>query len=217
MPIEHTVQLGDCLSSIARQYDFVDWKTIYNDDGNAALRGTRLNPNVLLPGDPVVVPDKGTKQAACQTDKRHTFTLLRKDTHLRIVLRDNDGRPLAGKKYNLAVGDSMFDASLGADGMVDQVIPADAVTGTLTVWSDDVDPDNSDVWTLNLGCLAPVEKLSGVQSRLNNLGFDCGAVDDINGPRTKAAVMAFQKSKGLEIDGIPGTQTQAALRQAHGC
>ena len=115
MPTDHIVQPGGCLSSIAGQYDFVDWKTIYDDDANTDLRGTRSNPNVLLPGDRVTVPDKGIRKAACQTDKRHTFKLAKKDTHLRIVLRDNEGRPLAGTKYQLAVDEAMSEGSLGAE------------------------------------------------------------------------------------------------------
>lgn len=50
-----------------------------------------------------------------------------------------------------------------------------------------------------------------LQAHLNNLGFDTGTPDGIFGPKTAAAVKAFQKSKGLKADGIVGPKTWGAL------
>jgi hypothetical protein len=54
----------------------------------------------------------------------------------------------------------------------------------------------------------------GLQTALTKLGFDPGPVDGIPGSRTRAALVAFQTSAGLQPDGIPGPKTFAALRQA---
>jgi peptidoglycan hydrolase-like protein with peptidoglycan-binding domain len=40
-------------------------------------------------------------------------------------------------------------------------------------------------------------------------------VDGIFGPKTLAAVRAFQKSHGLKVDGLVGPKTTAALRTRH--
>lgn len=54
--------------------------------------------------------------------------------------------------------------------------------------------------------------LTGVQFRLNALGFGAGRVDGINGPKTTRAVKLFQKSyPPLKVDGIPGPRTQEKL------
>jgi peptidoglycan L-alanyl-D-glutamate endopeptidase CwlK len=51
-----------------------------------------------------------------------------------------------------------------------------------------------------------------LQSTLKQLGFHPNGVDGKFGPGTEAAVIAFQKSKGLTPDGIVGPNTMAALQ-----
>ncbi|MBR6778548.1 MAG: spore cortex-lytic enzyme [Clostridia bacterium] len=50
-----------------------------------------------------------------------------------------------------------------------------------------------------------------VQTRLKKWGYYTGAVDGINGPKTKAAVKKFQKKYGLVQDGIVGPLTAAKM------
>lgn len=55
------------------------------------------------------------------------------------------------------------------------------------------------------------ENVKVVQAQLNALGFSCGKVDGKFGDKTLAAVKAFQKAKGLEVDGKVGPLTWAKL------
>ncbi|MGE4272635.1 MAG: peptidoglycan-binding protein [Desulfitobacterium sp.] len=50
-----------------------------------------------------------------------------------------------------------------------------------------------------------------LQQLLTSHGFSPGAIDGIFGPKTEAAVIAFQKSRGLAVDGIVGVRTWTAL------
>ncbi len=50
-----------------------------------------------------------------------------------------------------------------------------------------------------------------IQTKLKNWGYYKGAVDGIYGPKTKDAVILFQKRNGLTADGIVGAKTFAAL------
>jgi hypothetical protein len=62
-----------------------------------------------------------------------------------------------------------------------------------------------------------VNLLTGVQFRLNALGFGAGIVDGVIGNKTTRAVKAFQAAHPpLKADGIPGPLTQAKLAEAAG-
>jgi lysozyme len=50
-----------------------------------------------------------------------------------------------------------------------------------------------------------------LQKELKLVGFDPGPIDGIMGPKTEAAIINFQKAKGLNADGMLGPQTLAAL------
>jgi peptidoglycan hydrolase-like protein with peptidoglycan-binding domain len=50
-----------------------------------------------------------------------------------------------------------------------------------------------------------------VQAELNKQGYGPLSVDGDNGPKTTAAVKAFQAAKGLDADGIVGPKTLAGL------
>jgi peptidoglycan hydrolase-like protein with peptidoglycan-binding domain len=50
------------------------------------------------------------------------------------------------------------------------------------------------------------------QQQLAQRGFDPGPIDGDKGPRTTAAIKAFQKANGLDPDGIVGPKTMAALQ-----
>lgn len=50
-----------------------------------------------------------------------------------------------------------------------------------------------------------------IQRALAAKGFDPGAIDGVWGRRTSAAVKAFQKDRGLQVDGVVGPITRKAL------
>lgn len=66
---------------------------------------------------------------------------------------------------------------------------------------------------------APLMKLGSsgdyvttLQQKLVNLGYSVGTIDGIYGPKTVAAVEAFQLTDHLQVDGIAGPLTQSALQ-----
>ncbi len=214
--IEHTVVQGECLSSLAEQYGFPDWRTIWNDAANTDLRQKRPDPNLLYPGDVVSIPDPERREESAGTEQRHRFRTCGDGTVLRLIVKDDRDEPLASKRYRLRIEGAEHEGLTDDQGLIDVAIPPDAQRGELVVWMSDDSDDVGHPWKLAIGALDPVDQTSGVQARLDNLGHACGPVDGIEGPRTKAAVRAFQKKQNLVVDGICGPQTRAKLRDVHG-
>jgi peptidoglycan hydrolase-like protein with peptidoglycan-binding domain len=99
--------------------------------------------------------------------------------------------------------------------MIDHEVDPLAEEGELTVWWDLPHPLHCK-WLLKIGYLAPVEHVSGVQGRLNNLAFEAGPVDSTDGPKTRSAVRRFQSKYAIAVDGIPGPVTRQKLKEVHG-
>ena len=63
--------------------------------------------------------------------------------------------------------------------------------------------------TLKRGSMG--EDVIALQTKLQKMGYNPGAIDGAFGPKTSEAVMAFQAEHGLTVDGIVGPKTWAAL------
>src|SRR3954452_5562200 len=58
------------------------------------------------------------------------------------------------------------------------------------------------------------EVVRQLQQALTGLGYDPGAIDAHFGPRTEAAVKAFQKAHGIAVDGVVGDITWVNIDEA---
>jgi LysM repeat protein len=54
-------------------------------------------------------------------------------------------------------------------------------------------------------------QIAGLQVALRERGLYRGAIDGVQGPRTKTAIRAFQRRRGLTVDGLAGPRTRRAL------
>jgi N-acetylmuramoyl-L-alanine amidase len=202
------------MASVAAKFGFRDWRTIYGDAENAELRAARPDPNILLPGDTVVVPDKQPRDEAAETGRRHTFFTTTSSTSLRIQV--DYGRPFV---YELTVDGAVLQtATSPGDTLIVQAIAADAARGSLTVWpveQPERTPENGFTFPLDLGFLDPIAAISGVQGRLRNLGFYFDPIDGTLGLPTVMAIESFERSLGAPPTGILTDALRAALVAAH--
>ena len=58
------------------------------------------------------------------------------------------------------------------------------------------------------------ERIRGVQRALARLGYDPGSADGLMGPRTRAAIRAFQSASGLSADGRLTPELEREMRSA---
>src|SRR4051794_701756 len=54
----YSVQRGDSLTAIARRFGLKSWQDLYNSPDNTAFRAKRPNPNLIFPGDVIVIPEQ---------------------------------------------------------------------------------------------------------------------------------------------------------------
>ena len=58
MATNYIVRSGDTLGKIAARHGFKNYREIYDHPANAAFKAKRPNPNLIFPGDVIVIPDK---------------------------------------------------------------------------------------------------------------------------------------------------------------
>lgn len=220
MPFIHTVKQGECLSSIAALYGFADYRTIYDDPANAELARRRKDPHLLFPGDCIVIPDNRHRQVACKSGQLHVFSIKRTRRFLRLILKDAEDKALANLQYTLQAGNEHKTGTTNPDGLLEAWIRADVEEAQLTLLPDKL------CISLRIGHLDPVEHddskepiVSGIQARLNNLGFASDGIDGQLGEPTRSALRRFQEGvlRRQDPDGAPDAETRSTLSRMHGC
>ena len=220
--MKHVIKQGECLSSLAGAFGLRSWKDLYDHPDNVELKKKRPNPNVLAPGDVVIVPDSATekKTVARPTGQEYLFVVQAPKVKLRIFLKNWKGEPYGNRRFEVVIEGNKTPGRTDPTGLIDIPIPANAQSGHLKVWFDE-DPDdpgpNIDR-DLDLGHLDPVDCVTGIQARLHNLGHRC----DVNGnldEDTLAAVRAFRAKEGLpeveDDDALIDDDLRAKLLNLH--
>ena len=204
------------MSSIALRHGFAP-EILWEHGQNAELRELRIDPNALLPGDRLFVPEIEEKHEPVETDTVKTFKLSVGPLRLRLRLTRH-GKPRAGEAYELEYDQgSKFEGETDGDGFVDQPLPIGAKAAVLRlVWESSDGEQREEEHVLALGHLDPHDEPSGVQGRLRGLGHYFGEVDGDIGPKTRAALQRFQAARGLAVTGEPDEATMTALRDAFG-
>jgi hypothetical protein len=212
----YTVQQGDHLSKIAKAFGFSDYQTIWNDPNNADLKQQRQNPNVLLPGDSLYIPDRELRQESAATDQQHNYVKSTSNLKLRLTLKDQFEKPIASATCVLTLGTSSTNVTTDGNGLIEQDIQPDVHDGILVIQDDQTAFNNTQI-AFKIGDLDPIDEISGQIGRLNNLGYFAGDPNQTDQTAFESAVEEFQCDNNLTVDGICGPATQAQLKLVHGC
>jgi hypothetical protein len=216
MTLRHVVAQGEDLSRIAAKYGFRDYQIVYQHPDNAGLRRIRPNPNVIFPGDVVVIPDKVRHELAVSTTKRHRFVVSTPKKRLRLRFLNAHGQPIAN-------ADAALDLSgypppskrkTNAQGIAEWDVAIAASYGAATI--------SGHTFSLALSHLNPVADapdggLSGAQCRLSNLGYYHGTATSKLDPATLIALWLFQHDHDLPKTGELTSATLERLTKEHGC
>jgi len=208
MGVEYIVQHGDHASRIAAKFGFLDFSTIFDDPANKELKEKRKNPHVLLPGDVVAIPDKQVKEVDAATTKRHRFVASAITLQLRLKFIDYPQKPLAGKECAVKVDAASETITTDGDGKIETDILPDSKIAKVTILSLD--------FSAEIGGLDPVDTDSGVEARLNNLGYAVAPEDDRDEDELKSALEEFQCDQKIDITGENDDATQGKILEIHG-
>jgi hypothetical protein len=214
----HPIRQGESAESVAHEAGHL-CETVWNDPANAELKQARESPHVLLPGDSLFVPDIEPKTVQCATGRKYTFKRKGVPSKLRVRFL-TDGKPRAGKPYSFVIDGAQRQGTTDGDGWLEETLSPDAVRAVVQfaaappVDADPAAPDLPEAYTyvLNLRHLDPATEVTGAQARLRNLGYPCGDVDGVLGPRTKEALSAFQTDNGLDVTGEVDEATKNRLQ-----
>ena len=208
MPRSHRARQGECISSIAMNEGFFP-DSIWNHSDNAELKKQRNDPQCLLPGDVVVIPDKQEKEESHAAESRHRFRRKGVPEMLRVRLTILD-EPRANEDYRIEIDGALSTGQTDGDGWIEAAIPPDAKKAKVYLGAD------AEPFEFQLGRLDPIETASGVKGRLRNLGYFFGEVDDRDDDELEGAILDFQAANELELTGEPDDATLSALSDACG-
>lgn len=201
---DYVIKQGDCISSIAKDRGHF-WQTIWNHPANAALKRVRKTPNVLMPGDRLTIPPLRVKQEQGATEQKHRFRRRGEPSALRLRVLEC-GEPVANERYVLKVDGELFSGTTDGQGRLFVPIPGIAREGELRV--------GERVYQLALGGIDPLSEISGIQSRLANLRYNCEVTGRLD-QQTFEALNRFRQAAGLPASDTIDDETRDALEHWH--
>ncbi|MFH1810595.1 MAG: LysM peptidoglycan-binding domain-containing protein [Pseudomonadota bacterium] len=218
-PCGYTVRSGDSLTAIARRHGLSLQALI---QANPQIR----DPNRIMPGQLVAIPGGGATSSASSSPAPASdgrYTVKRGDSMAKIAqahgislaslkhanpqVRDPN-RIYAGQQLTIP-GVAANGASHADRGRSDTPATAPVVNGGLSAATLQAQIAGNTKPTLRQG--ASGQAVVDLQNRLKQLGHDPGPADGKFGPRTAAAVRAFQHSQRIAVDGVVGPQTWGKL------
>lgn len=220
----YVVSQGECLESIAFSRGLL-WQTIWNHPNNTSIKNARGDPNILLPGDRLFVPELTTKSLDAATDTRHQYIRKGVPSRLRIrilewVRSDSESseddslvsRPRPQVPYVLVIDGQSRSGKTDGNGWIDEPIAPGAQGGTLFL-----NPGTPEAYSrpIVLGGLDPLNAASGICQRLANLGFLTSPSSSADSPEFQDALQAFQSAHNLTPTGKADDDTLAKLEQVH--
>jgi hypothetical protein len=212
MPIEHIIQPGDCLTSIAAKYGFRR-DTIWQSAENQQLRSIRSDPSLLAPGDKVVIPDLRPLECDAATGQRHQFKCLIEPAYVCLRLLDAQLKPRANLAYTLHFQGKTRSGNTDGNGVIKEKIPPHLESAILVIEGDE--PESYDV---KLGWLDPLETPASAAQRLANLGAVKEVTADPQDPQTAFAADLFCRRNGSQPNlqrGLRDSELHQALQEHH--
>lgn len=221
--LTHVVAAGECVEKIAQRYGVQDWRVMWNDAKNAALKKRRKNPHVLHPGDTLLVAPR-VHEIARATDARHTIEVARAEKRVRVQLRTLGDGVLKDVEYDYSysVGDQRIEkpgsAPTNDQGILEETLPVTVCTLHITLRALGLR------LRYDVSSLAPARdddtqapRPKGIRQRLHALGYATGSAERAPLAGVDRALALFQQLslQRTTPQGDPDEETLGALERHH--
>lgn len=216
MTAVYKVQPGDHIAAIAAKFGFETFFPIWEHGSNQKLRGLREDPNQLVAGDELFIPDHNLPVFSRATGASHDFVVRLARRSLGVRLLDRKMKPKAGLAVALTVpppenGEpraSEQELVTDGDGKVSTEISNSAKIASLVV--------GELVLSLKVGELDPVAEENGLAQRLSNLGYFVPPVAERDKDELRSAIEEFQLEQGMKVTGVRDAAIEQKVVEAHG-
>jgi hypothetical protein len=164
----YVVRQNDYLLKIAFNFGF-DADSVWNDPSNDDLRKLRPDPNMLLAGDVMYIPDEDANEAPAHNvlaGSTNVFVAPNPPTiSVTQTFSDADSTTYASRAYTVTELPDLTGLVTDENGTATFSAPVslDSVTIVFT--------DTGESWQLVLGGMDPIDTLVGVFKRLQNLHY----------------------------------------------
>lgn len=157
----YVIRQGDYVQSVASQFGF-DADTVWNDAKNAELKQLRGNPNILLPGDILYVPEQDPTTHSVPAGTTSSF--VSSDATVPVTVKFSVAS-LASQAVTVVELPDLTGLTTGGDGTLTVSVPVSLDAATVQFTSTGA------TYVVKIGHLDPIGTLSGVFQRLQNLGY----------------------------------------------
>jgi Putative peptidoglycan binding domain len=212
----YIVRQGDYLTKLASIHGF-DAQTVWNDPANAELKNKRPDPELLCPGDVLMIPNEPPTGIALVVGAANRIVGTVPTTHVHMCFETAEGDPYKTLDYIVEGAGYEIKGTTDANGAVEFDVPVGAREVCV------VFPDILKRFPLCIGDLDPIEEQSGIIQRLEQLGYRGWALAGLSEAPIdqrpecdEAAIRSFQHDQQLAETGIMDAATRAALLKAHG-
>jgi type VI secretion system secreted protein VgrG len=193
---------------------FTDVVSLASDTITLTAQGSslKLDANATLLGAQV-------KLASGSSASTQTRKLDPAETQpFKVRLLDGQSKPYANAKYDLMVGGQRFSGSTDGDGNLHETVPKGAKIGDLTLWLGQAPTGQHLRWQVQIDDQLPAAPASmGLMTRLRNLGFHVGDIDEDDSEARRIALQAFQLAHpDVPKDGAIAGETLDLLTKNHG-
>ncbi len=196
----YVLKQGDYLANLAHRFGF-DADAVWNDPANAELRQLRPNPNILWPSDILYIPDQVSKKAETYPLAAGQMNAFVTSPPTVTVTVRFTASSFASQGFTVPEQEQLTGLTTTGDGTATFDIPVTLSEFTI------VFTESGTTFSFGVGHLDPIDTLSGVAQRLQNLGYlsPKTEISTDNVDAIRVGLRAFKASQGANDQPAPAS------------